>query len=56
MANYNRGGFGFSIPPVIKNLLIINGLVWLAQYCVYRTREFILNNGVLYGVLVSGQF
>jgi len=31
MANYSRGGFG-SIPPVVKNLLIVNGLVFLAQY------------------------
>jgi membrane associated rhomboid family serine protease len=31
MANYSSGGGLGSIPVVIKNLLIINGLVWLAQ-------------------------
>src|SRR5450631_2012336 len=32
MANYRSGGMGFgTIPPVVKNLLIINGLVFLAQ-------------------------
>jgi membrane associated rhomboid family serine protease len=31
MANYGGGGFG-SVPPIVKNLLIINGLVFLAQY------------------------
>ena len=29
--NVREMGIGGSIPPVIKNLLIINGLVWLAQ-------------------------
>lgn len=29
--NVREMGIGGSVPPVIKNLLIINGLVWLAQ-------------------------
>lgn len=30
MANFQMGGFQ-SIPPVVKNLLIVNVLIWLAQ-------------------------
>ena len=51
MANYSSGrGFG-SIPPVVKNLLIINGLVWLAQIA-FGMRGFFLEN---YGALFSIQ-
>jgi membrane associated rhomboid family serine protease len=35
MANYGYGGRGMGlgpVPPVVKNLLIINGLIFLAQY------------------------
>ncbi len=32
MANYGYGGGFGSTPPVVKNLLIINGLVFLAQF------------------------
>ena len=42
-------GFG-SIPPVVKNLLIINGLVFLAQY-VFEGQGIQLGNwGALWGV------
>jgi membrane associated rhomboid family serine protease len=33
--NVREMGIGGSIPPVIKNLLIINGLVWLAQITIH---------------------
>lgn len=36
MANFQMGGFG-SIPPVVKNLLIINVLVWVAQQTFKQT-------------------
>jgi len=36
MAEFRTGGFQ-SIPPVIKNLIIINALVWLAQITVGRS-------------------
>jgi len=39
MANFRTGGFQ-SIPPVIKNLVIINALVWLAQITVGRSSAF----------------
>lgn len=44
MSNYQRPGFGgFSMfPPIIKNLLIINGVVFLLQ--------FLLNNMVIDGL------
>ena len=44
MSNYQRPGFGgFSMfPPIIKNLLIINGVVFLLQ--------FLLNNMVIGGL------
>lgn len=32
--NVRQMGTGGSLPPVIKNLLIINGLVWLAQQTI----------------------
>ena len=34
MFNQNRGGFLNSIPPVTKNLIIINLIVWLAEFIV----------------------
>ena len=49
MANYSSGGGFGSIPPVIKNLLIINGLVWLAQI-VFGKQGFYLEE---YGALWS---
>jgi len=44
LSNYQRPGFGgFSMfPPIIKNLLIINGVVFLLQ--------FLLNNMVIGGL------
>ncbi len=54
MANYSSGGLG-SIPPVVKNLLIINGLVFLAQY-VFEQQDIRLEIwGALWG-LRSGNF
>jgi membrane associated rhomboid family serine protease len=35
MANNSYGGLG-SVPPIIKNLLIINALIWLAQIAAIR--------------------
>jgi len=51
MAYQSPRGTGFgSIPPVIKNLLIINGLVFLAQY-VFEGQGIQLGNwGALWGV------
>jgi membrane associated rhomboid family serine protease len=54
MANYSGGGLG-SIPPVIKNLLIINGLVWLAQIVFGRQGFFLEEYGALWS-LNSGNF
>jgi len=55
MANYSsRGGLG-SIPPVIKNLLIINGLVWLAQVMFGMRGVFLEEYGALWS-LNSGNF
>jgi membrane associated rhomboid family serine protease len=48
MTRYQGGGFP-SIPPVIKNLLIINGLVWLAQI-IFGYQHFFLEE---YGALWS---
>jgi membrane associated rhomboid family serine protease len=57
MANYNRGGsMGMgSIPPVIKNLLIINGLVWLAQIVFGKQGIFLEEYGALWSI-GSGNF
>ncbi|HMC85443.1 MAG TPA: rhomboid family intramembrane serine protease [Chitinophagaceae bacterium] len=51
MANYGSGGSGFGpVPFVVKNLLIINGLVFLAQY-VFETQGIQLENwGALWGI------
>jgi len=51
MAYQSPRGMGFgSIPPVVKNLLIINGLVFLAQY-VFEGQGIQLGNwGALWGV------
>jgi membrane associated rhomboid family serine protease len=50
MANYSSGGGGIgSIPPVIKNLLIINGLVWLAQIASVRQGFPLEYYGALWG-------
>jgi membrane associated rhomboid family serine protease len=54
MANNSSRGFG-SIPPVIKNLLIINGLVWLAQIAFIRQGIFLEEYGALWS-LDSGNF
>ncbi|HTE13016.1 MAG TPA: rhomboid family intramembrane serine protease [Chitinophagaceae bacterium] len=55
MANYSSGrGFG-SIPPVIKNLLIINGLVFLAQYVFQGQGIYIEQWGALWS-LGTGNF
>ena len=54
MANYSSGGLG-SIPPVVKNLLIINGLVFLAQYVFERQDIRLEIWGALWG-LRSGNF
>ncbi|MEP7277074.1 MAG: rhomboid family intramembrane serine protease [Bacteroidota bacterium] len=44
MANRGSGGMGFgSVPPVVKNLLILNGLVFLAQY-VFKQQGIQLEN------------
>lgn len=40
MANYSSGGGFGAIPPVVKNLIIINGLIWLAQ--IAATKQGIL--------------
>src|ERR1700722_18283827 len=48
MTKYSSGGFG-SIPPVIKNLLIVNGLVWLAQLSFYKQGFFVEQYGALWG-------
>ncbi|MEO6314935.1 MAG: rhomboid family intramembrane serine protease [Chitinophagaceae bacterium] len=51
MANYSRGSFGpGSIPLVVKNLLIINGLVFLAQNAFTSPENAIENWGALWGI------
>jgi len=54
MANYSRGGFG-SMPPVVKNLLIINGLVWLAQIAFTKQGIYLEQWGAL-SAIQSGFF
>jgi membrane associated rhomboid family serine protease len=56
MPSYNtgRGGFG-TVPPVVKNLLIINGLVWLAQIVFGKQHIFLEEYGALFPVQ-SGNF
>lgn len=54
MTRHSSGGFG-SIPPVIKNLLIINGLVWLAQIVFGKQNMPLEMYGALWG-LESGLF
>src|SRR5437762_8266835 len=49
MANYSRGGFG-SMPPIVKNLLIINGLVFLAQYVFQGQGIHLEYWGALWGI------
>jgi len=48
MSRFQQGGFP-SIPPVIKNLLIVNVLVWIAQI-IFINQGFALEN---YGALWS---
>jgi membrane associated rhomboid family serine protease len=54
MTQYRGGGFS-SVPPVIKNLLIVNGLVWLAQIIFAKQGYFLENYGALQS-LDSGNF
>jgi membrane associated rhomboid family serine protease len=54
MANYSSRGMG-PIPPVIKNLLIINGLVFLAQYVFSKQGIYLELWGALWG-LQTGNF
>ena len=55
MANFgSRTGLP-SVPPVVKNLLIINGLVWLAQIVFGRQGFFLEEYGALFSVQ-SGMF
>lgn len=42
MFGNNRGGFLASIPPVTKNLIIINFIVWLAEAIVPRFSDIII--------------
>ncbi|MFT3932388.1 MAG: rhomboid family intramembrane serine protease [Chitinophagaceae bacterium] len=53
MANYGSGGF--SLPPVIKNLMIINALVWLAQIAAIKQGIYLEEYGALLPI-GSGQF
>ena len=46
MANYSSGGF--SLPPVIKNLMIINALVWLAQIAFIKQGVYLEEYGALF--------
>lgn len=46
--NVREMGIGGSIPPVIKNLLIINGLIWLAQITMQNGAFSIENNFALH--------
>jgi len=43
MTNFRPSGFQ-TIPPVIKNLIIINSLVWLAQLTFAKTGSFSMEN------------
>src|SRR5271154_4875647 len=43
MTNFRPSGFQ-TIPPVIKNLIIINSLVWLAQITFAKTGSFSMEN------------
>ncbi|MCW3462304.1 rhomboid family intramembrane serine protease [Chitinophaga nivalis] len=44
MSNYRPGGFHFSLPLVIKNLMIINGLVWLIQMTLLHRYGYDMND------------
>jgi membrane associated rhomboid family serine protease len=55
MTKYGSGGGFGSIPPVIKNLLIINGLVWLAQIVFGKQGIFLEEFGALWSI-GSGNF
>lgn len=48
MYGSNRGGFLASIPPVTKNLIIINLLVWLAEALFPRFADTIIRVGGLH--------
>jgi membrane associated rhomboid family serine protease len=51
MANYGSGGSGLgSIPPIVKNLLIINGLVWLAQIAFAKQGFYLEEYGGLFSI------
>jgi membrane associated rhomboid family serine protease len=56
MANNRFGGGGFgSIPPVVKNLLILNVLVWVAQIIYIKQGIFLEEYGALWSI-DSGRF
>lgn len=51
MSYYNSRGSGFSsIPPVIKNLLFINGIVWLSQILAAKQGFYLEAYGALFSI------
>ncbi|MDE5887582.1 MAG: rhomboid family intramembrane serine protease [Muribaculaceae bacterium] len=53
MFQSNRGGFFASIPPVTKNLIIINLIIWLAEALFSRFANFALDFGGLHFIAAS---
>lgn len=53
MFDSNRGGFLASIPPVTKNLIIINLIVWLAEALFPRFSDVIIRHCGLHFITAS---
>ncbi len=48
--NYRPMGF-MGTPPVVKNLIILNALIWLAGFLLPQVDEVLIGYGALYNVL-----
>lgn len=48
--NYRPMGF-MGTPPVVKNLMILNALIWLAGFLLPQVDEVLIGYGALYNVL-----
>lgn len=48
--NYRPIGF-MGTPPVVKNLMILNALIWLAGFLLPQVDEVLIGYGALYNVL-----
>lgn len=54
MFSSNRGGFLANIPPVTKNLIIINLLIWLVEALYHRFANIVIDYGGLHLFSASG--